>query len=202
MIYVGKQAKKIVGEILGSFDEDGRYPLHRGDAGYYQNSNGVWVAFDNRTGDCWCEEFKTEQHAKEWCEGKIGEQAPIDNKNVMEDWIYEDVFRNGFLETPWNKGKERSIVGYVDEILIMANWTFGDNNIRFRAFGRIHKFSQKWRSGVFTREEEDKALEVLEKITKSFLSLNENENSNLRVRTIMSDCRQLDLYCSFYWKDE
>lgn len=132
----------------------------------------------------------------------ISTPAPIDNKNVMEDWIYDEVFRNGFMETPWNKGNERSIIGYIDEILIMANWTFGDNHIRFRAFGRIHMFSQKWRSRVFTREEENKALAVLERITKSFLSLNEDKNSNLQVWTIMNDCRQLDLFCSFHWKDD
>ncbi len=69
MIYVGKQAKKIVGEILESQDENGRYPLHEGDAGYFQNPNGIWSAFDNRTGDCWCEDFKTQKAAKDWCNG-------------------------------------------------------------------------------------------------------------------------------------
>jgi hypothetical protein len=106
------------------------------------------------------------------------------------------------LETPCNNGRERSIVGYVDGILIMANWTFGRNEINFRACGRIHKFSQKWRSGVFTKEEENKALEVLEKITSGFLALNKDKNSNLQVWTIMNDCRQLDLNCYFHWKDE
>lgn len=202
MMYAGIKAHKLVGEILESLDEDGRYPSHVGDCGYFQNPNGVWSAFDNKTGDCWCEDFKTEQQAKDWCDGKYGMPSPIDNKNVMEDWIYEDVFPNGFLETPWNNRSNRSVVGYVDGILIMANWTFGSNYIRFFALGRIHKFSQKWRSGVFTKEEEDKALEVLDKITKSFLALNKDKNSNLQVWTVMNDNRQLDLLCSFHWKNE
>lgn len=129
--------------------------------------------------------------------------APIDNKNVVEDWIYDEVFRDGYMETPFNHGKSRSIIGYVDEILIMASWTFGDNHIRFRAFGRIHMFSQKWRSGVYTKEEESKALEVLQKITKYFLDLNEDgKNEGLKVYTIMSDSRQLDLFCSFFWEED
>ena len=127
--------------------------------------------------------------------------APIDNKNVVEDWIYDEVFRDGYLETPWNRGNARSIIGYVDEILIMATWTFGDNHIRFRAFGRIHMFSQKWRSGVYTKEEEQKAYEVLHKITTDFLTL-KDENSDLKCYTIMSDSRQLDLFCSFFWETD
>ena len=72
MMYAGIKAQKLVGEILESLDEDGRYPSHVGDCGYFQNPNGVWSAFDNRTGDCWCEDFKTEQQAKDWCDGKYG----------------------------------------------------------------------------------------------------------------------------------
>lgn len=129
--------------------------------------------------------------------------APIDNKNVMEDWIYDEVFKDGYLETPDNRNGRRSIVGYVDGILILASWFFGDNHIRFRAMGRIHMFQQKWRSGVATHEEEKKALEVLEKITKEYLTLNEHdENQGLKVWTLMSDCRQLDLYCSFFWEEK
>lgn len=200
MMYTGNEAQRIVGEILDSINDEGHYPLHEGDTGYFCNPDGKWSAFDNRTCDCWCEDFDTEQEAKEWCEGTNA--APIDNKNVMEDWIYEEVFKNGYMETPWNKDRHRSIIGYIDEILIMADWTFGDNHIRFRAFGRIHMFQQKWRTAVYTKAEENKALEVLEKVTKSFLALNEDKNSDLKVWTIMSDCRELDLYCSFSWKKQ
>lgn len=70
-MYAGIEAQKLVGEILDSLNEDGRYPLHEGDCGYFQNPNGIWTAFDNCTGDCFCEDFDTEQEAKDWCEGKF-----------------------------------------------------------------------------------------------------------------------------------
>ena len=66
MIYEGKEAQELVGQILESLNEKGRYPLHSGDMGYYKNANGIWTAWDNSTADCWVEDFKTRKEAIEW----------------------------------------------------------------------------------------------------------------------------------------
>lgn len=66
MIYTGKQAEELVGEILESLNDDGRYPLHEGDCGYFKNADGVWTAWDNITGDCWVEDFKTKDECLKW----------------------------------------------------------------------------------------------------------------------------------------
>lgn len=66
MIYEGKEALELVGQILESLNKKGRYPLHSGDMGYYKNDNGTWTAWDNSTADCWVEDFKTRKEAKEW----------------------------------------------------------------------------------------------------------------------------------------
>ena len=66
MIYEGKEALELVGQILESLNEKGRYPLHSGDMGYYKNADGIWTAWDNSTADCWVEDFKTCKEAKEW----------------------------------------------------------------------------------------------------------------------------------------
>ena len=66
MIYEEKEAQELVGQILESLNEKGRYPLHSGDMGYYKNANGIWTAWDNSTADCWEEDFKTRKEAKEW----------------------------------------------------------------------------------------------------------------------------------------
>lgn len=39
-------------------------------AGYTQEG-AAYVAFDNRTGNCWVEQFKTEEHAYLWCTGQV-----------------------------------------------------------------------------------------------------------------------------------
>ncbi|HML73336.1 MAG TPA: hypothetical protein PKB02_02450 [Anaerohalosphaeraceae bacterium] len=40
-------------------------------AGYFQEgTDGRWVAFDNRTGSCWVEEFYTQEQAIDWINGK------------------------------------------------------------------------------------------------------------------------------------
>lgn len=66
MIYRGEKAKELCLEILHSLDKQGRYPLHEGDCGYYKNANGMWTAWDNLTGDCWVEDFKTEKECIDW----------------------------------------------------------------------------------------------------------------------------------------
>ena len=66
MIYEGKEAQELVGQILESLNKKGRYPLHSGDMGYYKNANGIWTAWDNSTADCWVEDFETRKEAKEW----------------------------------------------------------------------------------------------------------------------------------------
>lgn len=72
MLYTGKEAQKIVGEILArGLDDNWKWPAHIGAKGYFKDKSGLWSAFDNETGDCWCEDFATEQLAKEWCEGKF-----------------------------------------------------------------------------------------------------------------------------------
>ena len=68
MIYEGKEAQELVGQILESLNEKGRYPLHSGDMGYYKNADGIWTAWDNSTADCWVEDFKTRKEAIEWLE--------------------------------------------------------------------------------------------------------------------------------------
>lgn len=66
MMYTGEEAKKILEEILAN-EKDGHYPLHEGDTGYYGEAHDQYfVAFDNTTGDCWVEEFSTEERAIHW----------------------------------------------------------------------------------------------------------------------------------------
>ena len=65
MVYKDKEAETLLRIILQNIDPDGKYPFHKGDAGYYKHKK-VWVAFDNETGDCWVEEFKTEKEAVDW----------------------------------------------------------------------------------------------------------------------------------------
>lgn len=73
-IYTGMQAKLICNRILneGYNEETGKYEIELEDTdihstGYWKE-DGTWVAFDNTTGDCWVEEFKTEAKARRWCD--------------------------------------------------------------------------------------------------------------------------------------
>lgn len=67
-IYKGREAADALMEILWRHAEDGTYPYMKGTCGYFNDDEqDVWVAYDNTTGDCWVEEFKTEKEAKEYC---------------------------------------------------------------------------------------------------------------------------------------
>lgn len=71
-IYTGQLARNKHYETLASFDKDKCiYTCNLGSAGYwYDAEDEVWVAFDNEDGHCWVEEFRTEEAAKAWAEGK------------------------------------------------------------------------------------------------------------------------------------
>ncbi len=66
-IYTGEEARIVCDLILRN--EDYSTPIE----GYEVCSVGFWregdkwIAYDNTTGDCWVEEFKTRVEAKEYC---------------------------------------------------------------------------------------------------------------------------------------
>ena len=66
MLYRGLRALVMCREILAGVAADGRYPLHVGDCGYYRHSDGTYTAWDNTTGDCWVEDFKTKKEVQDW----------------------------------------------------------------------------------------------------------------------------------------
>ena len=66
-IYEGEEAYKVCNMILAN----GGYstPIEGYDvfsAGFWREGD-KWMAYDNTTGDCWVEEFKTRKEAKEYC---------------------------------------------------------------------------------------------------------------------------------------
>lgn len=65
-IYEGEEAYKVCNMILAN----GGYstPIEGYDvfsAGFWREGD-KWMAYDNTTGDCWVEEFKTRKEAKDW----------------------------------------------------------------------------------------------------------------------------------------
>ena len=69
-ILTGREAEASLNKILEGHEElEGGcdYPAPYL-SGYFQNkgSSHAWTAFDNTTGDCWCEDFPTKAEAKEY----------------------------------------------------------------------------------------------------------------------------------------
>lgn len=112
IVLTGEEARKAVADILAS-EKDGRYPLMVGKAGYFRDTNGngdtVYSAFDNTTGDCWCEDFKTAEGAEKWCWGELSTdevrelegnvEEIILNKDSFADWLKKDTgpkFNGGY----------------------------------------------------------------------------------------------------------
>ena len=65
--------------------------------------------------------------------------APIDNKNLMEDPIVDDVFRDFYWAPDHRRGKSRHLVGTVRtdnyDTLVEAKWRFGDAAIEITIIG-------------------------------------------------------------------
>lgn len=66
MIFTGEESRRLVHKILASHDDNDRYPLMEGHCGYFRNADGSYSAWDNTTGDCWCEDFKNKKQCLEW----------------------------------------------------------------------------------------------------------------------------------------
>ena len=99
-VLTGQEALKAVHEILAGVQDDGssvHYPVMVGTVGYFRDVNGdgdiVFSAFDNRTGDCWCEDFKTVEGAMKWCRGEMStDEVRKMESNVEEIILSKDSF--------------------------------------------------------------------------------------------------------------
>ena len=90
MIYYGK----IANEILNKNLDNRNFNKSKG----YFFDKKMWVAYDNTTGNCWVEEFKTEGLAICWLEN-FYESSEIERFEVFK--IQRDLFfvpDNGFLK--------------------------------------------------------------------------------------------------------
>lgn len=116
-LLTGEQARQTLSEILAHAREDGRGDVHYdtrvGAVGYYPDRTGagdeVYTAFDNSSGDCWCEDFKTALGAQRWCvchadaddvrrqeaagliglESSVVDTIPLKSDNLGESVTYE-----------------------------------------------------------------------------------------------------------------
>jgi len=77
-ILTGEKARCVLDEILEGVVDFGnaiKYPVLEGVVGFYRvprdGVSGVYCAFDNSTGDCWVEDFLTEEGARKWCSGEL-----------------------------------------------------------------------------------------------------------------------------------
>ena len=86
-ILTGKEAQKVLGEILESERKNRTlsFPAHTGARGYFYEKP-KFVAFDNSSNDCWVEEFRTKLGAEKWCQGYMS----TDQVNALEDGIMRD----------------------------------------------------------------------------------------------------------------
>ena len=92
--------------------------------------------------------------------------APIDNKNIDEDWIYDFMESNGSYINLSNGNNKRLIGCPLDDgNVIECTYTFGDNKITFKAYGEKDSLDEKlliekivapflWNDGVFVRLED------------------------------------------------
>jgi hypothetical protein len=90
MIYIGEKAKEILRKIL----DDRNCEKCQG----FFAENNRWIAFDNKNGECYVEEFDTDTKAICWIE-QFYEISEIDIFKVFrlsKKWMF--IPKNGFLK--------------------------------------------------------------------------------------------------------
>lgn len=111
--------------------------------------------------------------------------APIDNKNIMDDFIYSIFDDVNYIATPANKGNARNILGYFNNNLLEVRWTLGSNRACF-AF-------------VSTNENYVDYMTELPKFKEYFEKMITEINEELNLESFISGNW---LICDFYWKEE
>ena len=109
--------------------------------------------------------------------------APIDEKNICTDWIFDDLLRGNYLETPVNKGKVHDIIGYFNDRLIEVKWVDGDNRICFSFIDTPENHKR-----------EDDVSKLLE-----YLKRSESESDTVFCDIWVSGCWVI---CDWYFKEE
>lgn len=66
-IYEGEEAYKVCNMILANGDFSTPIEGYEVFSAGFWREGDKWIAYDNTTGDCWVEEFKTRKEAKEYC---------------------------------------------------------------------------------------------------------------------------------------
>jgi hypothetical protein len=70
----GEEAMKELSWLLNLDKKDWEGHFNKGKHGYWLDDfDDVWVAIDNRTGECLVEEFETEELCIKWLNGEIDE---------------------------------------------------------------------------------------------------------------------------------
>lgn len=99
-IYTGEDARNKLNEILGSAKDDGKnvhYPAYIGTVGYFMDKSGTGeplvTAYDNLSGDCWVENFQTEDGAEKWVLGEMStDEVRQMESNIDSIILYKDSF--------------------------------------------------------------------------------------------------------------
>lgn len=108
-ILTGEEARNTVGEILANepkpgdyVNKEALYPVHLGAVGYFaetlKDGSQVYSAFDNSTGDCWCEDFKTRDGAVKWCRGEMSTDEVHELEKDIDQIILSKSDFSKFLE--------------------------------------------------------------------------------------------------------
>jgi len=114
IVLKGDEARRAVHDILSSVQNSGNsvsYPTMLGYAGYFRDTNGegrnVYSAFDNSSGDCWCEDFKTAEGAEKWCHG----QMSADDVREMESNVEEIIITKESFADSISEGRRLPVNG-------------------------------------------------------------------------------------------
>ena len=119
-ILVGEEAYKMFEDILHSRQEmehGSHFPYGIGQTGYFRNTDSkdeeVYTAFDNTDGDCWVEDFKTADGARDYCKGEL-DAVEIHERESFLDEVRD--FISSYAKQPET------------EVLLPVNINIGEKN--------------------------------------------------------------------------
>lgn len=112
------------------------------------------------------------------------ELARINGKDVCDDWIYEEIFSDEYVRTPFHRNKTNDVIGFYHGCLLSAHWIDDGTTFEFNFID--------YPCAIVTEE-------VIKEFVNYLNETNGTDSSDLRSEIKVNGTQ---IKATYYWEEE